>query len=113
MKEKTCFKCGITQTLDNFYKHSRMSDGHIGKCKTCNKKDVQENYALRRQQYSEYDQKRRQRPERKQKQLEYQRQRRQREPEKDKARYAVSNAVRDGRLTKQPCEVCGDSKSQE
>lgn len=30
-----------------------------------------------------------------------------RNPEKYKARNAVGNALRDGRLTKQPCRICG------
>lgn len=30
-----------------------------------------------------------------------------RNPEKRKAQVAVSNALRDGRLKRQPCEVCG------
>lgn len=29
-----------------------------------------------------------------------------------RARYAVSNAIRDGRLERQPCEVCGEKRSQ-
>lgn len=29
-----------------------------------------------------------------------------RNPEKRKAQYSVSNAIRDGKLIKQPCEVC-------
>lgn len=33
-------------------------------------------------------------------------------PDKAVARYAVSNAVRDGRLEKFPCLVCGDPKSE-
>lgn len=31
---------------------------------------------------------------------------------KFKARYKVGNAVRDGRLVRLPCEVCGEIKSQ-
>lgn len=41
---KKCFKCGIEQPLENYYKHSQMSDGRVNKCKTCNKKDVSLNY---------------------------------------------------------------------
>ncbi len=33
-------------------------------------------------------------------------------PFKKKASEAVNNAVRDGRLSKKPCEVCGDVKAQ-
>jgi hypothetical protein len=32
--------------------------------------------------------------------------------EKYRAHYATTNAVRDGRLRRQPCEVCGAEKSQ-
>lgn len=41
---KKCFKCGIEQPLENYYKHPQMSDGRLNKCKTCNKKDVSLNY---------------------------------------------------------------------
>jgi hypothetical protein len=37
---KTCFKCGITKALSEFYTHPRMADGHLGKCKTCTKADT-------------------------------------------------------------------------
>lgn len=36
---KVCFKCGRKKSLDDFYKHKQMSDGHINKCKECTKKD--------------------------------------------------------------------------
>lgn len=32
---KTCFKCGKEKSLDEFYTHPRMKDGHLGKCKEC------------------------------------------------------------------------------
>ena len=41
---KKCFKCGIEKEINEFYKHPMMADGHLGKCKECNKKDVIENY---------------------------------------------------------------------
>ena len=41
-QEKTCFKCGLIKPLTEYYKHKRMGDGHLNKCKDCTKKDVDE-----------------------------------------------------------------------
>jgi len=52
---KKCFKCNEEKDLEEFYKHSEMADGHLNKCKECNKKDVQANYRAKAEQYREYD----------------------------------------------------------
>ena len=110
--EKTCFKCDRLLPLDQFYKHAMMRDGHLNKCKECARADSRANRAKRADYYREFDRKRSQQPERRAKVREYTRQRAKRNPEKFRARYAVGNAIRDGRLVREPCEVCGEEKVQ-
>jgi hypothetical protein len=43
---KTCFKCGETKGLAEYYKHPRMGDGHLNKCKDCTRKDVKERFDI-------------------------------------------------------------------
>ena len=37
---KTCFKCGAEKPLTDYYKHKKMADGHLNKCKSCTKSDA-------------------------------------------------------------------------
>lgn len=85
-----------------------MTDGHVNKCKECNKIDVSKNYRKNRGHYMLYEKQRFQKEERKQYCIEQQRKRRSKNEAKYKANTAVSNAVRDGRIIKKPCEICGD-----
>lgn len=104
---KTCFKCGEEKPLEDFYRHPGTTDGHLGKCKECAKADVRENRSIRRSQYAAYERQRFQRPERKAQLLVMHRRRRARYPEKEKARHALNNAIRDEKLERGVCEVCG------
>ncbi len=115
---KRCFRCKEVKPLSEFYKHPRMADGHFNKCKSCSKSDSKGNRAANIDRYREYE---RGRSETK-KQVEAQ----YRKSDAGKAahakactRYAanfterraahkaVSNAIRDGKLTPLPCQVCG------
>lgn len=62
---KACFKCRRSLPLSEFYKHSEMADGHLGKCKDCAKSDVKLNREIRRDYYVVYERKRARLPHRK------------------------------------------------
>lgn len=111
---KTCFKCNKRKPIDEFYKLERMADGHLNKCKTCTKKDVSNRYRSPegRKKVRKYDAMRQQTEHRRRQRRIYQRNRRKNNPGVFRANNAVNNALRDGRITKLPCEVCGNKRSQ-
>lgn len=102
---KTCFKCGVCQPLSNFYKHDRMADGHLNKCKTCTKNDVHEHrHGKGREKVLAYDRERANRPERAALRDRLASDWRLDHPERRAAQVALGNAVRDGRVI--PWPVC-------
>ena len=84
-----------------------MSDGHVNKCKECNKKDVSKNYRNNIDYYKEYDKERN--SNRTETLTINSRKHRQNNPEKYKARTALNNALRDNRIQKKPCNKCGSN----
>lgn len=109
---KACFKCGVKKPLSDFYTHSRMADGHLNKCKSCTKTDTKKTYSANIVEKHAYERRRNQDPKRRAAKKKYEKSHRVRNPEKDRARYTLRNAVRDGRVIKQPCCYCGSKKSQ-
>jgi hypothetical protein len=124
-KTKVCFKCCEIKPLSEFYKHKQMGDGHLNKCKECAKKDVSENYRSNIQYYKQYERKRAMLPHRVWARREYQQTEKGRKrlieshqryrynyPQKRAAHVAVGNAIRSGRLKRQPCFICGSKNTQ-
>jgi hypothetical protein len=128
---KICFKCGVEKPLSEFYRHPMMADGHLGKCKECNKADVRANRAARSEYYRDYDRARANRPDRVEARRSYaerlaaaktpklrkvrknlilcKREWMARNADKHAAHVILGNAVRDGRVIKGPCERCGST----
>jgi len=102
MLTKSCFKCGAEKPLTEFYKHPQMKDGRVNKCKNCNKHDVRENRKDNIEHYREYDKARGCRHAQG-----YLKEYREKYPNKYRAHNLVNNSIRDGKLFKEPCEVCG------
>ena len=127
MDGKPCFKCDRCLPLTEFYKHPQMGDGHLNKCKDCTKKDVSTNYRTNRDHYKAYERLRLHDPKRVTARKEHTRKLYREEPERVKAyktkwvsrnqykraaQVILGNAVRDGRVQRQPCERCGSFRSQ-
>jgi hypothetical protein len=106
---KTCFKCKRIQPLSEFYRHSAMSDGHLNKCKDCTKRDVRM-HRRRSEAVRTYDRKRAKLPHRQALARESLKRWRAGNPEAYKAQCKLNNAVRDGKIARLPCEVCGETK---
>jgi hypothetical protein len=92
-----------------------MLDGHLNKCKDCTKSDVSSHRKENLERIQAYDRQRHTKngvsPERWQELLEYKNIRtrayREANPKKYAAHRKVGNAIRDGILIPEPCEVCG------
>lgn len=118
---KICFKCNVEKPLSDFYKHKQMADGHLNKCKECNKQDVRVNRDKNIDYYLEYDKARASNPNRVEARLKYSQTEEGRlVARKAKSKWAasnvikraasqmVNNAIRDGKLVKlNKCECCG------
>lgn len=120
---KQCFKCGEVKFLSLFYKHDKMADGHLNKCKECNKSDVRENRKDNLDYYQEYDRDRgkdKNSPRMVNRRLKSRSTTRVVSKKKNvviidteqkyQANRKVSNAIRDGRFEKQTvCFCCGST----
>ena len=125
MSAKVCFKCKVEKPVTDFYVHPAMGDRRLGKCKECTKADVRANYQANVEKYREYDRERATLPHRVAARLAYaatdagrqaanrgKKAYLDRNPIKRAAHVAVGNAIRDGKLVRMPCEVCGTEVAQ-
>lgn len=119
MKTKTCFKCHHAKDLADFYRHPRMADGHLNKCKECAKADARANSKTAAARTR--DRNRANDPARVAARQAYAKTVagkaalakgnaawRARNPDKAAAHRAIGYAVTKGVVSPQPCQVCGD-----
>ena len=111
--------------MDAFYRHAMMADGLLGKCKECTKSDVRTHRDHNLERFREYDRRRAKLPHRvnarrvyaksdagRRSHAEALRRQIRKNPQKYKARVALNNAIRNRRITKTPCAVCGSKNVQ-
>lgn len=102
---KTCVKCEVKKPLADFYKHAKSFGGYLHQCRECINAARRTGTGYRQVQPRNYTPKglaKRRRIDAYREMF----------PEKHKAHKAVETALLFGRLVKQPCEVCGNKKSQ-
>jgi len=118
--KKKCFKCGKEKYLKEFYKHPQMADGHLNKCIECTKKDSNKHRADNLEKVKAYDRKRGILPHRVAAVRRYEKtDAGKRALNKGRAKWAkqhplaraahciLGNAIRAGKIRKQPCARCG------
>lgn len=107
---KPCTKCGIEKVLTDFHKRG---NSFRSVCKECRKSENEANRVRASKYYRENTDKvlasnKSWKQRNMQKMMEYKNSWRSRNKVKALAHWAVSNALRNGKLVKAPCEVCGD-----
>lgn len=107
MHLKKCFKCHCEKPFEAFYKHAAMGDGRLGKCKDCTKADVKQHRQENLERVRAYDRMRASMPHRVAKAKQVFANWKLAHPERRAAQVALGNAVRAGKVAKQPCWVCG------
>lgn len=118
--EKVCRCCAQIKPISEFYKHPKMADGHLNKCKDCQKANTKAARDRRPDYYREYDNKRANLPHRVKARAEYSktdqgkdRHRAANEvwmtkhPNRRAASHILNNGIRDGKVHRHPCFVCG------
>lgn len=107
---KACIDCGSGKPLDGFYCHPNAKHGRSNVCKDCHKLRMKMR-RLTNPRVQDYDRERHKTdPERARKIRENAAKWNAKNPLGYRAHYLVTNAVRDGRLKKTPCVICGTDK---
>jgi ribosomal protein S27AE len=88
-----------------------MADGHVNKCKECNKNDVATHRNKNLEKVRAYDRARGKIPERIKASVEVNKAWRAEDSRRVVAHSAVSRAIRNGLLVRMPCVRCGEIKS--
>ena len=108
---KPCTLCNTEKSFDSFYAAPGCKDGKANQCIACVKARARVRHADKRDQIRAYDRERSKLPHRVMARAQQMLREKERDPQRHKARIAVGNAVRDGRLRKMDCAFCGASKT--
>lgn len=110
---KTCSRCNAEKPTTDFYPHKAMRSGFLSACKDCTKARVRRHRSDNLDRIREYDRNRSNQPHRVAKRREIFEQYKTENPLRRKAHVAVGNALRSGKLQKQPCAFCSATEGLE
>lgn len=132
MVNKKCKRCEKVLPISAFYVHPQMADGHLNICKDCVRNRAQVYRQENLERIREYDRQRGRTKEHNQKNLQLahdlkatnpekykeQKEKRnsnyvQKHPDRRRAHIMVWNKLRDKKLDRKPCEVCGTARKVE
>lgn len=111
MLSKKCFKCSEVKDISEFYKHEKMADGHLNKCKSCAKSDAGKHRLENLDKVRAYDRQRAKNPERAKVASEISARWRKEDKRRMRCHNAVARALRSGALERLPCERCRSDNS--
>lgn len=109
---KICFKCKRLLDMGSFYKHKKMKDGHLNKCKECARRDVLLHREENIEKIRRYDRERASSPKRRLASFLYLKKYREENPNRDRVYSKLARAVKCGVVQKLPCFVCGNELSE-
>lgn len=104
---KVCFKCNVEKDFSEFYRHAKMADGYLGKCKACTKADVAAHRVVNIDRVRAYDRNRAKISERAKAAARASSKWRADDGRKVRCHNAVARAIRSGKLQHRPCEWPG------
>jgi hypothetical protein len=107
---KVCKDCRETKDISEFYTHPGSADGHLGKCKECQKAASRKARNADIERYREYDRKRAKLPYRIAAAIAVTKRWRAEDKRRSKCHNAVARALKNGELEPIPCAVCGSEK---
>jgi hypothetical protein len=109
---KRCKVCDRVLPAAEFYRHPSNADGLFSSCKACHKEAVRRRKEADPAKRAAYEAARSRDPVRKAHNASYLKRARALHPLHHRARAAVAQALRTGKLAKGPCEVCGNPRVQ-
>jgi hypothetical protein len=106
---KTCNQCNEAKPSASFYRHPLGRDGLQPLCKDCQKRNAKVR-RLTNPYVQQYERERAKTPKRRSTMRENSDRWKQKNPAGYHAHNALNNAIRDGKLTKEPCALCGTTQ---